>query len=290
MIPEQNTQEWKEWRRDKIGASDASIVLGISPWSSPLQLYEEKLGIRSPKDLTAAMARGMDLEEKARIAYERLSGKLVFPQVRVHPHFEWCIASLDGMTMDERHIVEIKVPGQKTHEMAKAGKVPDHYYSQLQHQMFVTNLKSADYFSFDGESGMLIVVERDESFIANMVKEELKFMECLINMSPPPLNEKDYLDKTGDIEFRSSEYQCSQLDDQIKELCDQLKNLEAKRDVVRAQMISLSNGQNAKGTIMKMTKRVSKGHVDYKKIEVLKNVNLDKYRKPNVISYIFTNL
>jgi len=43
-------EEWLEWRRKGIGGSDASIVLGVSPFATARDLYFDKLKIVSYKD------------------------------------------------------------------------------------------------------------------------------------------------------------------------------------------------------------------------------------------------
>lgn len=185
MIPTQNTDEWRAWRKDKIGASDAAAVMGLSPWTTPLQLWEEKLGFRPDKDLSYAMARGVELEEDARRYYENVTGNFVYPHVMIHPHADWCIASLDGITLDKKIICEIKCPGKKTIDMAKGGEIPDHYRCQMQHQMMVCELFVCDYFCYDGENGYLIKLEADEKFISELYQKEIEFMENLKNKTPP---------------------------------------------------------------------------------------------------------
>ena len=39
----QQTDEWLEMRRNKIGASDAPIIMEVSPYKKPNQLMEDKL-------------------------------------------------------------------------------------------------------------------------------------------------------------------------------------------------------------------------------------------------------
>lgn len=43
--------EWLEARRDGLGASDAAAVLGISPWKTNVQLWEEKCRLVQPEDI-----------------------------------------------------------------------------------------------------------------------------------------------------------------------------------------------------------------------------------------------
>src|SRR5271170_1345030 len=121
----QNTPEWLEMRRNKIGASDAPIIMQVSPWKTPYQLWEEKLGIAKQKQISYEMQRGTNLEEIARQEFEKMTGLIIFPQVVQHPNFEWMIASLDGIDLAHENIVEIKCPGINDHQYALDGKIPE---------------------------------------------------------------------------------------------------------------------------------------------------------------------
>ena len=47
-----NRKEWLKARQKGIGGSDAASVLGISPWKTNVQLWEEKTGIKEPEDIS----------------------------------------------------------------------------------------------------------------------------------------------------------------------------------------------------------------------------------------------
>lgn len=187
----QGTQEWLDFRRNGIGASDAASVLGISLWKTRYQLWEEKVeGVVSP--MNSSMQRGQDLEETARKEFEKITGICVMPSVVIHPQRKWQYASLDGISFDERTIVEIKCPNKTVHEMAQIGEIPEYYMAQLQHQMLVCGLKNAYYFSFDGKKGALVEVDLDEKLSQKIKEEEEKFWnEHVLTKIPPKLNEKD---------------------------------------------------------------------------------------------------
>jgi predicted phage-related endonuclease len=57
---QQQTPEWLEFRKNKIGASDAPIIMETSPWKTPYQLWLEKLSLDAKlkylKDQEKAMA------------------------------------------------------------------------------------------------------------------------------------------------------------------------------------------------------------------------------------------
>jgi putative phage-type endonuclease len=181
----QGSEEWLEMRKKKIGASDAPIIMGVSPWKTPKALWEEKLSIRNSDIPSIAMLRGVEMEDEARLVFEEMTGIYVFKRVMQHPVYDWMIASLDGIDIEEKNIVEIKCPGKKDHAVALEGRVPDKYYPQLQHQLYVCNLPKIYYFSYNGTGGVVVEVMRNEEYQERLIKEELKFWDCILNFIPP---------------------------------------------------------------------------------------------------------
>lgn len=172
-------------RKNFIGASDAPIIMGVSPWRTVKQLYSEKIGTEAPQKETYPMTRGNELEALAREMFEKITGYWVMPRRLFHPIYEWMMASLDGMDATEKVVVEIKCPGKKSHAQAKNGKVPEIYYPQLQHQMIVADLKKMYYFSYYGGSHYLFTVERDDEYCEKLIEKESKFWDCIKNMTEP---------------------------------------------------------------------------------------------------------
>ena len=190
----QNTPEWYKFRRLKIGASDAPIIMEVSPWKTPYQLWLEKTTGALPP-IAPQQRRGLDLEERARSAFEKKTGRVMFPKVVFHPSFDWMMASLDGIDVDGSSIVEIKCPGQVDHAEAKTGRIPKKYFPQLQHQLAVTGLEMVSYFSFDGNEGVIVEIGKDEHFIAKMIDLEKEFWKCVTTLTAPPLKERDIVNR-----------------------------------------------------------------------------------------------
>src|ERR1700685_3274228 len=94
----QNTPEWSVYRKGKIGASLAPVIMNVSPWQTPYQLWEEMLEIRPPKAQNAAMRRGLDLEQKARNLFEIETGISVSDAVYENGAVDWLFASFDGLS------------------------------------------------------------------------------------------------------------------------------------------------------------------------------------------------
>lgn len=276
----QNTPEWLEIRKGKIGASDASIIMGASPYKTPFQLWEEKLGLAPPPEQNAAMRRGHELEEPARKRMEELTGMMFVPSVKFHPKIDWMMCSLDCLSLDENTIGEIKTVGKEDHEKALAGIVPEKHIPQLQHQMEVCEKDSTLYFSFYKDDGIIVKILRDEPYIKEMLKEEERFYECLQNLEPPKLSSRDYhtIDTAEWLNSVST----------WKEVNEKLKDIKEQEKKVRASIIGMCHNQRSKGGGVQVLKIVEKGRIDYSLIPELKNVNLNVYRKPSIEKWKIT--
>lgn len=136
----QDTDEWFNFRKNKLGASDAPIIMGISPWKTPYQLWQEKLGFRSIPVMNEAMQRGKDLEPLALQSINLELGSEMIPLVFQHESLDFMTASLDGYDEKNKIACEIKCPRGSDHELALQGKIPEKYIPQLQHQMEVCEL------------------------------------------------------------------------------------------------------------------------------------------------------
>jgi len=276
----QNTPEWLEARKSKIGASDAGVIMGASPWATPYQLWEQKLDLSPATFQNQAMKRGLDLEDTARIELEKMTGLCFLPCVKFHASISYMMASLDGLDIEGKHIAEIKCGNKIDHELAISGQVPDKYVPQLQHQLEVCQLDMVHYFSFDGQKGVVVKFYRDDKYIKKMLKEEEKFWECMQSFIPPEMTSRDYELKT--------EHAWARVAHEWKNTHFQLKELEAQERMLRDNIISMSGSKNSIGGGIKVTRSLRKGNVDYSAIPELKEVIIDKYRKKPVESYRIT--
>jgi len=180
----QGTIEWLEFRQNKITATDASVIMGVNKWKTKLDLYYEKTSPVKYKAPNAYMQRGIDLEPLARELFTLKTDIQLEPVVVVSTKYPWMMASLDGGS-PKGEVLEIKCCGAKDHSSALAGKVPKHYYPQLQHQMAVCEISEMYYFSFDGIDGEIVIVSRDDEYIEKMIEQEKIFYDCMINKILP---------------------------------------------------------------------------------------------------------
>jgi putative phage-type endonuclease len=128
---QQGSPEWHEHRSRYRNASETPAVLGRSPWQTPYQLWQLKLGLTEQK-LTASMRHGSELEPVARAAYERQTGRVMQPLVVVDGEYS---ASLDGITLTGDRLLEIKAPmkgrDSTLWKTVEAGQLPEHYQWQV---------------------------------------------------------------------------------------------------------------------------------------------------------------
>lgn len=188
----QNDNEWKAWRRSGLGASEAPAVLGMSPWVSPMLLWETKTGRKEEMEQTYVMRRGLRMEPIVRRLYEDLVGWKSAPVCIQHDLLAWMRASLDGLDPWGEVLVEIKCPNIDSHRLALGGQVPGYYLPQVYHQLEVTGCKMAHYVSYSenrelssAEQFALVEVRPHAEIQGLLVSVETYFMECVRSRTPP---------------------------------------------------------------------------------------------------------
>ena len=275
---QQNTGEWLEWRRQGLGASDAPILMGVSPWKTIHELWREKALGEVKEFRSFATERGKRLEDEAVEEVEKLLGVSFFTACIEHPEFPWLRASLDGLSLDEDISLEIKCPGSKDHFSALNGQVPEKYTWQLQQQMLVTGHKSMYYYSYDGSDGVLLEYKADEKMQATLLEKAKWFWQKVQNKESIELGPEDYMPVSDNL-FRT-------LSLQYRTKKAQADLLEAELEDLRKGLIQFADKHpKVKGCGIMVFKTERKGSVDYSKIPVLKEIDLEMYRKPASVSY-----
>lgn len=267
IITEQGSPAWHALRANKIGASDAACILGIG-FKSAEKLWREKLGLDEVY-VNEAMKRGSTLEPKARKAFEDIIGHKFSAAVYIHDENQWMMASLDGINAEKTALLEIKCGNEKLHEQAKNGIVPAYYLSQMQHQMYVTGVDRCYYFSYNGEEGATVIINRDDKFLSDYLPKARAFWESLQTFTKP---ESAYME-IDTLEWR-------ELAERYRAIQKVRNELDEEEKGIRDQLAIISNGMPAKGYGLTFMKASRKGSVAYDQIPELRNVDLEQYRKP----------
>ena len=170
---DQKSDEWKQWRLKGIGASEAPIILGLSPYCKPYRLWQEKTGQLEPKPFNSFLEeRAQRIENAARATLEMKVG-VNYPAVCLQStEHDWLKTSLDGYNADMNSVMEAKYVGAGKEN----GKIPAHHWVQMQHQMAITGSPDVVYMrSSDGVTFYDLVVSRDDTYIKMMLDEEESF-------------------------------------------------------------------------------------------------------------------
>lgn len=186
---EQGSDDWLNWRREGIGASDVSAILGVSPWTTIQDLWSEKLGYKERQPTNAAMQRGTDLEPEARFLAEWELGRAFPPTCFTTLEYPWMKASLDGWSNHE--VLELKCPGKTSHTKYIKKGCPPLYYCQVQYQLALSRGNRAWFSSYNPEFPQdqqfkVFPVERDDAYIDKMLLEKvIAFFNCLVHNIDP---------------------------------------------------------------------------------------------------------
>jgi predicted phage-related endonuclease len=171
-----------------IGGSDARIIMGRDE-AALVRLWREKRGEADPEDLSGNLVvqLGKATEELNRSWYERNTGRRISDvQRRVkHSAIPWMAATLDGIVEGTEAVFEAKfmLPWSFAEEAAA-----EKYMPQLQHNMWVTHLRSAVLSIITGGGKWVeIAIPMDPLYLSVLVSAEKKFWRCVQSGEPPHL-------------------------------------------------------------------------------------------------------
>lgn len=233
----QHGDEWLTWRNKGITATDAVVLLGLSPHKTIWRLWAEKTGYMRPVDLSLnpLVRQGIELEPIARMAFEDYIQDLCIPacvEASANPLFR---ASLDGLT-SANEPVEIKCPSKKTwldvkknREQSTAYKM---YSAQVQHQLLVTGSKKGYLVFYFEDELEVFIIHVDKDLLKKLLPLALSFHQSVIDKKEPEKDpEKDLYVPQGDEanqwiyfaeKYKTYEDEASRLKARLKEL-DELK-------------------------------------------------------------------
>jgi len=268
----QGSPEWHEHRKQHRNASETPAVLGVSPWMTPYEVWLVKTDRRQP-EVTRPMLNGTELEPRAREAYEQLTGLVMEPLVLADREYS---ASLDGLTLDQRVLLEIKCPykGQASElwQAVEAGEIPEHYSWQLQHQLMVAKTELAHLYVYDGQTGLLIEVKPQPGDWPRIHETWDAFMPFIRNDTPPPLSARDTLVRS-DPEWEAAACEYTALKRSTDEAVEKL-------NAAKQRLVSLATHARVEGAGVSVTRFWRRGSIDYARVPQLTGVDLDDYRGP----------
>lgn len=280
---QQGSIDWLTWRRSKITASMSAIILGLSPWETPLQLFNKILSGEETPD-NERMAHGRETENEARSWAIHQTGIGYVPVCMESIEIPWMACSLDGWNSNtEVKAIEIKCPMKSVEQLNSMMDIPANYFCQMQHQMYVSGAEKMYYITYSKSSqdGVIITVKRDDLFIEKMIPMLKTFYDRLAAFEPPdPIDGRDI--------FVLDDPEASNAISLYKTNKKIIDDLEKENESLRNLIIQKADGRSVKIRDTKVTKVLRRGNIDYSSIPSLQNINLEPYRKKPVESWRFS--
>jgi putative phage-type endonuclease len=253
-------REFLEERKTGIGGSDAPVILGVSKWGSPLQIWAQKV---------RALEKDIEEEESGDSREELEWGRLVEPIVinaygertgrKVtagemfcrHPEINWLIGHADGHQLVEEWpegLVECKnVHWSIWMEWLEDAPLP--VKVQVQHYLASFNLDHATAVALVGGNQLVWHdIERNQPFIDAMLEEEERFWARVVSDNPPPATAADckFLNKlvpetrgliiqmpSAGLDFHE---ELAEVKNELAKIKDMAAPLEKKKDELEAKI------------------------------------------------------
>lgn len=276
-MPSLSAQQLAERERG-IGASEAAMVLGISPFGGPGDVQARKLGQAEPDEPTWAMKLGKIFEAAiAEAVSERTGWKLAgFHRTLWHPNGVM-FATPDFRILGERAGLEVK-KSERGEEWGDDGDpfgVPVHVRVQVQHQMACVSAWERVWVAclLYGRDLRLYPVPRDRGQIGHLETALPEWWERhVVNREPVDLDGSPgaeagiralYPRPTEEPRAATPEEDLIALE--LLEVTAKAKTLETQREILRQRLMAAIGAAAAvAGERWKATFAEQRGRVDYR--------------------------
>lgn len=284
-------QEWLEKRRTGIGGSDVAAILGLNPWVTPLQVYQNKKGLWESEE-TPSMDWGTRLEPVIRQKYCDVTGNQVSFDLPIfeHPEHKFMHASIDGLVMEEGNpaiVLECKTartdigwgdPG--------TDQIPEYYQTQVQHYMTVLNVNRCDVAVLIGGSDFRIYhVSNNPELAELLIEEEKDFWEnhVLKDIPPEPRTAEDL-----QMIFPQSNGNSLEVSDEQKDLLDAVKRYSQNRAQISQLEKTIQEDENLIKKVMgdnEILNLKGKKIFSWKSTKPTKKFDLNRFKKEEPETY-----
>jgi putative phage-type endonuclease len=187
-------QKSEAWYAARIGRLTGSVAVDItrtiksgeaaSRRNLRVRLALERITGRSQESefMSQAMEHGEEFEPKALAMYEANSGEILERIGFLSCEGLMAGCSLDAFVAGRQGIVEVKCPKSATHlEYLRTRKIPNDYYWQCVHNLWVSGARWCDFISYDESfpeelQYLCVRLERDEKVIAEYAELASRFL------------------------------------------------------------------------------------------------------------------
>lgn len=199
-------EEWLQERTHGIGSSEAGVLMGVSPFDTPLTLWYRKKGLTEPKSETMAMLLGHYLEPAIAQWFSDTTGCVIDPYsegdwLAVDNDRPFLRVSPDRLYWDkgqERISLNWKILEVKSTAMeVNPENIPLSWYCQVQYQMGVMGIREATivWFSYSHPAKMgYRTIPFNPAFYDRLTQRISHFwlVNIMQDVPPEPVTSEDY--------------------------------------------------------------------------------------------------
>lgn len=240
-------------RAKYIGGSDVAGILGISPWITPFQLFQKKVGAYV-EDITPAKRRILQRGQR----WEPIVVEMLVDELRDRGHEVEILARNQRYQDPEYPFIaaeidlELLVDGEYVNGEAKtvspfavkdwgeedSDEIPIYYAAQVMHGLMVQPRQRAVVAALTGfdDKPRVHWIERDDEIIAGIRAKEIEFWRRVQEHEPPPPT------SLADIAFLfpRDAGRLIEADDELIALCSALKAAKTDAKAIETQIELLS--------------------------------------------------
>lgn len=238
-----NREQFLLDRKKGIGGSDVASILGVSPFRTALEVYQDKtspeLALDEP---TEDMQRGVRVEKYILQEYAERSEVQLNTNIPtiVDKEYPFMRANIDAMVIGQNIVIEAK--STKAPISSWEGGIPEYYKAQVAYYAMLTDAEYVEVpVLFSGWKYACFTYWRDTCYEANIKEAVINFWENHIvkNIPPKPTSTEELIaaypvltnEKTikADNDIRQKVYQ-------LQEISEQRKELEKKENQLKTQI------------------------------------------------------
>ena len=250
MVPTGNLtrEEWLQLRRNGIGGSGASVMMGKNSYRSILQLWEEKTGKLPVTDNGNEFTYwGNVMEPMIRKECMNRTGLKVRQKHAMifHEDYPYLFADVDGIATDEsgeKCIFEAKTASQYKADQWEKG-VPEEYVLQVQHYLAVCGMNKAYIAALiGGNKFVFTTIYRDDSLIEELIAKEKEFWEeCVLTGTEPVVDDSEATKEYLNTKYSNSVAGTIQLNADMKNVIAKYQDVDSKVKELEKQKTGLAN-------------------------------------------------
>lgn len=245
------TPEQKKIRQAGLGATDAAIVMGLSPYKTPYELWLEKTGRKEEEPILNDSRLRLRHAHEETIAREYAAQREVklkrVNQTVYHPELPFMLCHLDRVVIGQRKIIECKSSsGFLRPAWGESGtdQAPLHYILQVQHQLACTGYDDADIAALiDIDDYRIYPMPRNAKIIAKIEEHCERFWHehVLADVPPSASNRADLklMFPMNNGKFAEATAEAIELISLVNALRQDIKALESQKELKEKELIEI---------------------------------------------------